>query len=403
MKKIFLFTHSYPFSKVSEAFIEIELQIASKLDVEITIIPLYSSSYQKEVPPGIKIYTGLSCLSKFRKALIFYKLLINPLLYSLFIQNKSIYKKWINWYYAIKYLYGALLIKDFLLSNKLIFQEGSILYSFWLNYTVLGFALAKEKSLNLMTCKFYSRAHRYDLYAEEVGIFIPYREKMIACLNKIFSCSNDGVQFLSERYPNFSSKIELDRLGVIPVNSVNKIQKTEDISLISCSNVISVKRVCLIFNSIKQFCEDNPSLKVTWLHIGDGSEMTLLKELVLTDTPYNLTANLAGYMIHSEIVELLEGNEFDAFINLSLSEGLPVTLMEAISAGVPLIATDTGGSKEIVTRETGCLLPLSFSQEDFAKAVMYCTNNKNLRESSLSFFHSNFSAVKNYENFYQKL
>jgi colanic acid/amylovoran biosynthesis glycosyltransferase len=403
MKKIFLFTHSFPYSKVGEAFIGVELQIASKLDLDLTLVPLYSSSYKKEIPSNIKVNNELSNISKSGKIKTVLAMLISPLFIGLFFRNKGIFKSWKNLFNAVKYLYGGLLIKNFILTNKPDFPENSIFYSFWLNYTVLGFALAKENDEHLKNCKFYSRAHRYDLYAEEVGIFMPYREKMLACLDKVFSGSGDGVKFLSEKYPEFSSKIELGRLGVLPVNINKTRNKNKDLSLISCSTVIPVKRVSMIFDSIKQFCTGNPGLKVSWIHIGDGTEMALLKEMVQNLKLSNLSVTLSGYKMLSEIIALFEENEYDAFINLSFSEGLPVTLMMAISAGIPLIATDAGGSKEIVNEETGHLLPLSFNQEEFSEAVLFCMNNLKLRESALSCFYNNFSAEKNYTDFYSKL
>ncbi|HRC89953.1 MAG TPA: glycosyltransferase [Bacteroidales bacterium] len=405
MKKIFLFTHSFPFTLVGETFIEPEIQIAAKLDIELTLVPLYSSSNYIEIPANVNINKKLSNITFFKKIIIFLKMLTDPLFFNLIVCNKKTFRSWDNFYNSFKYLYGGLLIKSFLISNKEMFPSGSILYSFWFNYTVLGFALAKNNCDHFKTCKFYSRAHRYDLYAENRGIFIPFREKMLNCLDRLFAVSMDGVNYLREELPCFSLKIDLGRLGIIPLinNIKDKESKKVDISLISCSNVIPLKRTSLIFKSINLFCEENPQLKVSWIHIGDGIEMKILKELVNTEKTFNLTVNLTGYKFMSEIMEILTHNEFDAFINLSLSEGLPVTLMMAISAGIPLIATDAGGTKEIVTRETGCLLPVSFSQEEFSKAVLFCVNNEELRKSCHSFFLENFSAIKNYSDFYQRL
>lgn len=46
----------------------------------------------------------------------------------------------------------------------------------------------------------------------------------------------------------------------------------------------------------------------------------------------------------------------DVFINLSTNEGVPVSIMEAISFDIPIVATDVGGTSEIVTDETGILV-----------------------------------------------
>ena len=403
MKKVFLFTHSFPFSKVGEAFIENELQFASLNDVELSIIPLYSITSPKKIPDNVKIIPDLFNTTKTRKILIFVGMLFSPLFYGLFFHKRSIYLKLKNWYNALKYLYGGLLIKDFMVSKRNLFPQNSIFYSFWFNYTVLGFALAKEDTDYFKSCKFYTRAHRYDLYGEEQGIFIPYREKMLMAIDKVFSGSMDGIRFLTEKYPGFSEKIILGRLGALPVSIKKKPPKTNDISLLSCSNVSPVKRVDLIFKSINHFCKDNPGLTISWLHIGDGTEMSKLTKLVSNKDSVNLTISLTGNKLLSEIIELIENTEFDAFINLSLSEGLPVTLMMSISAGIPVIATDAGGNSEIVTKETGCLLSLEVGNEEFSQAVLFCKDNLALKKSALSFYQNNFSAVKNYSEFYRKL
>ncbi|MCE5344874.1 MAG: glycosyltransferase [Bacteroidales bacterium] len=402
MKKVFLFTHSFPFTEVGESFIEVELKIVSLLNVDLSIIPLYSLSTPKAIPEKIKIIPDLFNTSFFRKIVIFFSVFINPMFYGLFIYKKSIYKKPGNWYNAIKYLYGGLLVKDFLVRNKTLFPPDSIFLSFWFNYTALGFALAKEV-IHFKSCKFYSRAHRYDLYGEEAGIFIPYRERMLSALDMIYPGSDDGVRFLTKNYPAYSSKIELARLGVMPISMNGRIRKKSDISLISCSNIVPVKRVDLIFTSINKFCENNSEFNVSWLHIGNGVEMKNLGEQVTKEKVSNLTVSLPGYKHISEIEDILGKNEFDAFLNFSSSEGLPVTLMMAISAGIPVIATDAGGNKEIVKKETGRLLSLSISQAEFSDAVLFCRDNYKLRESALLYYHNNFSAINNYTNFYEKL
>ena len=45
------------------------------------------------------------------------------------------------------------------------------------------------------------------------------------------------------------------------------------------------------------------------------------------------------------------------FVNVSESEGIPVSIMEALAAGVPVLATDVGGTSELVGENNGILLP----------------------------------------------
>ena len=78
--------------------------------------------------------------------------------------------------------------------------------------------------------------------------------------------------------------------------------------------------------------------------------------------------------------------------------------MEAISAGIPVIATDVGGNHEIVVSETGKLLPVDFVFEQFEEAVSYIYKNMtSYRKTTLNFYRATFSAFKNYINFYHTL
>ena len=53
-----------------------------------------------------------------------------------------------------------------------------------------------------------------------------------------------------------------------------------------------------------------------------------------------------GARTQEEIVNIL--NATDIFVNPSYSEGLPTTVIEACAVGVPVIATDVGGTREII-------------------------------------------------------
>jgi glycosyltransferase involved in cell wall biosynthesis len=48
---------------------------------------------------------------------------------------------------------------------------------------------------------------------------------------------------------------------------------------------------------------------------------------------------------------------FDLFVNVSASEGVPFSIMEAFSVGIPVMATNVGGTGEIVNEQVGMLLP----------------------------------------------
>ncbi len=58
-----------------------------------------------------------------------------------------------------------------------------------------------------------------------------------------------------------------------------------------------------------------------------------------------------GYGSIDDLMLFFKENSVDLFINASITEGTPVSIMEAISCGIPIIATDVGGNPEIVSEK----------------------------------------------------
>src|SRR5690606_35919751 len=84
---------------------------------------------------------------------------------------------------------------------------------------------------------------------------------------------------------------------------------------------------------------------IQWHHFGDGPQMSLLEREKSEISIKNLTITLHGRVENSKIYDFYRYNPVDLFINLSSSEGIPVSIMEAISCGIPVVATNVGGTK----------------------------------------------------------
>ena len=72
---------------------------------------------------------------------------------------------------------------------------------------------------------------------------------------------------------------------------------------------------------------------------------------------------------NEEVMEYYKNNLVDLFVNMSESEGLPVSMMEAMSFGVPVIAPDVGGIKEIVDENSGWLLSCENCSAEFVEVI----------------------------------
>lgn len=86
--------------------------------------------------------------------------------------------------------------------------------------------------------------------------------------------------------------------------------------------------------------------------VGDGPERAHLTELVRR---FQLTSaiDIMGY--RADVRQLLPAA--DVYASSSISEGVSITILEAMAAGVPVVATAVGGTPEILTEGTGQLVP----------------------------------------------
>lgn len=85
--------------------------------------------------------------------------------------------------------------------------------------------------------------------------------------------------------------------------------------------------------------------------VGDGGLLDRMRDMV-GRLDLNPHFHFTGMMCHSEALEYLR-NYTDVFIQPSANEGLSLTLLEAMEAGIPSIATDVGGHSDVVGSDTG--------------------------------------------------
>jgi len=86
--------------------------------------------------------------------------------------------------------------------------------------------------------------------------------------------------------------------------------------------------------------------------VGDGPERARL-ELFARDAGLADSVMFTGF--RADVRQLLPA--FDVYVNSSVYEGVSLTLLEAMAASLPAIATSVGGTPEVVTRDTGLLVP----------------------------------------------
>ena len=202
-------------------------------------------------------------------------------------------------------------------------------------------------------------------------------------------------------YPQYHTKIKLSYLGVLD-NGINSLDdKGKTFTLVSCSNIIKLKRLHLIIEILR-----NIHFDIKWVHFGAGDIEEEIKKMA-EELPPNVKTVFNGHMKNEEVIEFYKSNPVNLFITTSETEGLPVSIQEAISFGIPVIATNVGGIAEIVNEQTGFLIDKNFKPTVVAEIIedfkISNKNSKKFREGVRQFWKGSFDAEKNYQLFYEYL
>ena len=110
--------------------------------------------------------------------------------------------------------------------------------------------------------------------------------------------------------------------------------------------------------------------KICYVICGQGALENELKEFVWN---YGLEKNVQFLGYRSDVLELYKSA--DLFVFPSLQEGLPVALMEAMASGVPCVASDIRGNRDLLGKEMKRNLIRLEEPESWKNHILYCIHH----------------------------
>lgn len=217
----------------------------------------------------------------------------------------------------------------------------------------------------------------------------------------------DIIVLLSEKI-----KIKFDKLypllahktivvkNLIPTNAIiNKANNEFDcppVNFMTVGRLGSEKAFSRLFKILYRLKENG--YYFTWDIIGDGEEQNHLAELIKTlDLSDNVTllgfkSNPYKYMKKSQVFALL-----------SNYEGIPNTIYEALTLGIPVLATNVGGIKDQINNgENGWLT--ENNEEDIYNAIKYLLENQieilRVKQNIKSYMYDNEIIIKSLKSIF---
>jgi glycosyltransferase involved in cell wall biosynthesis len=282
-------------------------------------------------------------------------------------------------------------LERFVREHKL---ERAIFYDYWLVNSTLALAELKRKRIIQYSI---ARAHGFDLYHERhYEKRVSYQAYRIRHLDAVFTVSLHGFNYLTKQLPSIEAKkIKLSYLGVSVLSAKILPQKGEvGYTIVSCSSLIPLKRVELIIETL--MCA---TLPIRWIHFGDGPLKNSLEEKA-SALPKHVNAKFQGNLENDKVLQFYQSTYIDLFISLSESEGLPVSMMEAGSYGIPIFACGVNGVPEIVNEKTGVILEKEIEPKAVCEILETTLLNKKFnREEIKEFCQQKFNAEKNFSLF----
>lgn len=394
-KKMYLITKEYPLGNSETAFIDPEYKLMSEIfDITFVVAELKKGCDIRKKDNCVVIDLSLVFTEKM------YSLLRFLLHKEAWIEIKEIFKgkKMIVRQLIRGCMYGTFAEAFYLKLKKnsiLDKNEKAIFYFYWWDYKCLGLTMHKEKYPNI---RIISRAHGYDLYDERELYGRQYfKPQMDSKLERLIFVSEYGKKYYLNKYgKSDSSKYPVHCLGVAEQQVDLKKGIEPPFLVVSCSNVIPLKRIELIIDGLSKI----ENIHIKWVHFGDGTELSRMKILAEQKLGLNIEYEFMGRWLNSKIIEYYKTNNVNCFITTTSTEGNPVSVQEALSFGIPIIATAVSDIPRMI-EGNGVLLSENPTGDEIARAIeliatMDYEKYIELRKKSFMIFSRDYNAEANH-------
>ncbi len=236
----------------------------------------------------------------------------------------------------------------------------------WRPDIVLAFFGIPSGAIGLLVSWFYKIPYIVSLRGGDVPGFRPYDfalyHRLVGPFLRIVwhfagavVANSQGLKDLGTR---FSPKTKIDIIpnGVNPEKFHHQERVWSKPKLLFIGRVVYQKGLDIIFEALSGLMEFPWQLTI----VGDGPER---ERLVALAAQFGIQDRVdwVGWKHNSELVSYYQ--DATVFINPSRHEGMPNAVLEAMSMGLPVIATQIAGNEELVVHdETGKLIPPDDSQ-----------------------------------------
>lgn len=401
--RIAMLTNAYPYHP-GEQFIEDEIEYWAKHPVaRVTVLPAVARGEPRPLPGSVAVDLSMAnetIAARFISAWL-----------ALF--SAMFWREW-GYLWRSRKIGMHTIVRALLHTSKVIAQtkglhryiqrhgEIDVAYCYW-NETQSYAAVSIKKEGGIR--KVISRIHGIDLHEiRRSHNYMPLKRQFIHAYDRVFTTSRQAQAYLEETYGAAAEGITVSPLGVPLNDALSQPSGAGALHIVSVSFCLPVKRLDRIIEALRLFALRHKEIETTWTHIGAGPFFEETKSLASSRFAGidNISFEFLGEMANDAVKKYYLSTSVDLFINMSESEGVPVSIMEAMSAGVPAVAPDVGGISNLVSNQCGVLLGKCPSSEDIVDAIgaiVFGGKRDVLRANARKMVEENFSSDRNYSDF----
>ena len=206
--------------------------------------------------------------------------------------------------------------------------------------------------------------------------FINFRKNILA---KIGGLLNNTLITVSKAMQNDCIKLNINKNKILTIYDgidfslfkpeENKIRKNKEFEILCIGRFSFEKSHNLIIEASKDLRDNDIEFRLTF--IGEGELKEKITKLI---NVYKLKEHirLEGWVDHDKIPVYMK--EADLYLQPSITEGLPISVLEAMSMKLPLVLTKVGGMPELA-KDKGTILIDVNNKKQLYDAILYYFNN----------------------------
>ena len=213
-------------------------------------------------------------------------------------------------------------------------------------------------------------------------------------IDKTFTCNDNSRKIMIKAFKRKNKEVKTIYVGVdekkfciLPSNESREVTKSKYNIGYIC-RIVEQKRPYLFVEVCKKLRQERKDFNV--IVAGDGALVENMKERVKRYKMESIFKFLGNVTNTKEIYDIS-----DITVNTSIKEGIALTSYESLAMGVPVVSSDVGGQKELISEDVGVIVPCLQNEKDVKnynysdEEVKYYVDAINKVLNNLQFYKSN--------------